>query len=95
MLDNLNMLQHNTIEINEDKSAARAMGNDSRPKRQTRHVYIKHFPLLDWISTDQLIPSTISTHNNPVDRLTKFIGPQLFAHYCVTLIGKREQTYFS
>ena len=93
LLTDLGIDQTTAITLYEDNAAAVAMANASRPTRRTRHMDIKHFALLDWVSTDQLILSSISTHDNPADGLTKSLGPQLFSRHAATLLGKRQPSY--
>ena len=93
MLHDLGIAQTDATTLYEDNAAAVAMANASRPTRRTRHMDIKHFALLDWVSTDQLILSAISTHDNPADGLTKSLGPQLFARHTATLLGKHQPSY--
>ena len=93
MLQDLDIPQISATEIHEDNEAAIAMANASRPTRRTRHMDIKHFALLDWVATDQMILSAISTHDNPADGLTKSLGPRLFARHSTTLLGKRKPSY--
>ena len=77
----------------EDNAAAIAMANAQRPTRRTRHLDIKHFALLDWTETDQVILSSISTHDNPANGMTKALGPQLFSRHSTTILGKRKPAY--
>ena len=93
MLDDLGITQANATPLYEDNDAAIAMANASRPTRRTRHMDIKHFALMDWVATDQLILMSISTHDNPADGLTKSLGPHLFARHSTTLLGKRKPAY--
>ena len=95
MLQDLGISQDSATPLYEDNRAAIAMANAQRPTRRTRHMDIKHFALLDWVSTDQLILSSISTHDNPADGMTKSLGPQLFARHSSTLLGKRKPSYCS
>ena len=93
MLNDLNISQESATTIYEDNAAATAMANASRPTRRTRHMDIKHFALLDWVATDQMILSAISTHDNPADSLTKSLGPQLFSRHTTTILGKQQPSY--
>ena len=93
LLDQLGLEQVSATKLFEDNAAAIAMANAQRPTRRTRHVDIKHFALLDWVETDQLILSAISTHDNPADGMTKALGPQLFVRHAATLLGKRKPSY--
>ena len=53
-----------------------------QPTRQTRHMDIKHFSLLDWVEHDLIILQTISTTDNAADAMTKFLPKQVFyRHY--------------
>ena len=93
ILNDLGINQNDATPLYEDNAAAIAMANASRPTRRTRHMEIKHFALLDWVATDQLILMAISTHDNPADGLTKSLGPHLFARHSTTMLGKRKPSY--
>ena len=93
ILTQLGLEPHNATKLYEDNDAAIAMANAQRPTRRTRHLDIKHFALLDWTETDQIILSSISTHDNPADGMTKALGPQLFSRHSATLLGKRKPDY--
>ena len=93
LLDDLGIHQNAATPLHEDNNAAIAMANASRPTRRTRHIDIKHFALMDWVATDQLVLMSISTHDNPADGLTKSLGPHLFQRHCATLLGKRKPSY--
>ena len=93
LLNDLSITQTDATVLYEDNAAAIAMANASRPTRRTRHMEIKHFALLDWVATDQMLLSAISTHDNPADGLTKSLGPYLFARHTATLLGKRQPSY--
>ena len=95
LLNDLNITQPDATVLYEDNAAAIAMANASRPTRRTRHMEIKHFALLDWVATDQMLLSAISTHDNPADGLTKSLGPYLFARHTATLLGKRQPSYYN
>ena len=93
MLDDFGIPQNSATQIHEDNDADIAMANSQRPTCRTRHMEIRHFALIDWVETDQIILSHISTHDNPADELTKALGPQLFSRHCATLLGKRKPPY--
>ena len=93
MLNNLGIHQDTATPLFEDNEDAIAMANASRPTRRTRHMDIKHFALMDWVATDQLVLMSISTHDNPADGLTKSLGPHLFRRHSATLLGKRKPIY--
>jgi len=90
ILNDLGIMQDSATKVHGDNDAAITMANSQRPTRQTRHMDIRHFALLDWIETDQIILSHTSTRDNPAARLTKALRPQLLSRHCVTLLGKKE-----
>ena len=58
-----------------------------------RNMDIKYFVLLHEVATGQVIPSAISTHNDPADGLTKSLTPQLFSRHTATLLDKDQSSY--
>jgi hypothetical protein len=95
ILNDIGMTQHVPTQMFADNQACISMANARQPTRRTRHLDIKYFALLDWVETDQLIMSHISTSDNPSDLLTKSLGTQFFARHSATLLGKRVPTYFT
>lgn len=93
LLDSLNCTQFSATKLYEDNNAAIAMANSSKPTRRTRHVELRHFTLLDWTETDQVLLFCIATADNPADALTKALGPQSFTRHSCTLLGKRKPAY--
>ena len=95
MLNDLGIPQDSATPLYEDNRATIAMANAQRLTRRTMHMDIEYFALLDWVSTDQPILSSISTHDTPADGMTKSLGPNLFARHSCTLLGKRQSSYCS
>ena len=93
VLNDIGMTQHAPTQIFADNQACISMANARQPTQRTIHLDIKYFALLDWVETDQLIMSHISTSDNPSDLLTKSLSTQLFACHSATLLGKRVPTY--
>ena len=93
MLNDLYIHQDIATPLFEDNNAAIAIANASRPTRCTRHMDIKHFSLMDWVSTYQLFLMSISTHDNPADGFTRSLGLHLFRRHSDTLLGKRKPIY--
>ena len=93
ILSQLGLEPNNATQLYKDNAAAIAMANAKRPTRRTQHLDMKHFALLDWAETDQIILSAISTHNNPADGMTKALGSQLFSRHSATLLGKHKPNY--
>jgi len=77
LLQALSITQIDDTKLYEDNTAAVAIAK-AKATRPTRHMDIKNFYRLDSVSSDQLILSAISTHDNPADGLTKSFGSQLF-----------------
>ena len=59
ILEDLGLHQHNATKIFEDNAAAIEMANAQRPTRRTKHMELKHFALLQWCETDQIIFTVI------------------------------------
>jgi hypothetical protein len=89
LLEDMYIPQHHATFLYEDNNGALLMPNAQQPTRQTRHMDIKHFFLLDWVQQDLLLLKEISTSDNAADHLTKLLGPQLFNRHVNTIMGKR------
>ena len=66
--------KHATI-LYKATAATVAMVNSSKLTRRIHRINLRHFILLDWTKSDQIIISTISTNDNPVSGLTKALDP--------------------
>ena len=86
-MNDLGIEQPDATPLYEYNASAIAMAIASR---QTLHMNLKHFSLLDWVASGQLILMTISTHDNPAEGLNKSLGPHLFAQHSTTMLGKRK-----
>jgi hypothetical protein len=64
-----------------------------QPNKQTRHIDIKHFAVLDWVKQDLLILKAISTHDNAAETMTKTLTKQLFYHHYDTYMRIRIPDY--
>ena len=93
VLTQLGLQPSDATPLYEDNAAAIAMANAQRPTRRTRHLDIRYFALMDWIERDELILTSISTHDNPADGLTKALQPVLFNRHVTSLLGKRKPQY--
>ena len=93
MINNLDIHQDEATTLYEDNTAATSMAKTSRPTTRTGHMEIKNVALLNWVATDQMILSSISTSDNPADGLTKYLVPHLFVRHTTTLLGKRQPAY--
>ena len=93
ILNDIGIHQTHPTPLYADNEACISMANAKQPTRRTRHLDIKYFALLNWIETDQIIMTHISTSDNPADALTKTLGTQLFSRHSATLLGKRIPSY--
>ena len=66
------------------------MSQSQKPTKDTMHVDMRYFAVLDWVEQDLLCIKKISTHNNSADVLTKSLGCTLFYRHVETLLGKRR-----
>jgi len=89
ILDELGLYQDSATITYEDNAATIEMENTQQKTRQTRHVDIKYFALLQWCETDQIILSAIFTPDTAVDVITKPLATTLFNRHRNTLLGNR------
>jgi len=80
-LEDIGVEQEYAMVLFEDNNGALLMANSQQPTKRTRHIYIKHFAILDWVEQDLLILHTISTHDNTADAMTKPLTKTLFHHH--------------
>lgn len=92
LLDDLGIPQTQATIIYEDNKGALMMAIAQQPTRQTRHLDIIHFILLDWVERDLIILKTISTSDNAADAFTKLLSKQLFYRHFDTFMGRRLRT---
>jgi len=86
--------RHATI-IYEDNAAAIEMANAQLPTRRTKHIELKHFALLQWCETDQIILTAISTSNNSTNGLTKPLAKVLFGRHRAAPLGHQPPSYIT
>jgi len=89
LLDDLGIPQTQATIIYEDNKGALMMANAQQPMRQTRHLDIKHYALLDQVERDLIILKAISTNDNVADAFTKPLSKQLFYRHFDTFMGRR------
>ena len=93
ILNELGMSQHNATSIYEDNKGCLHMTQNKKPTKNTRHVDLRHFAVVDWVSQDLLLIKKISKHDNISDTLTKSLGKTLFHRNTDTIMGNRRPTY--
>lgn len=93
ILDELGMSQHLATAVYEDNKGCLHMTQNQKPTKNTRHVDLRHFAVVDWVTQDLLTVKKISTHDNSSDTLTKSLGRTLFYRHTDTIMGNRRPTY--
>lgn len=79
--------------IYEDNQGALHMANAQAPTRRTRHVEIRHFALLQWVETKQVLLAPIGTDANHSDAMTKALGRTKFHQHADVYMGRLPPTY--
>ena len=69
------------------------MMNAQQPTRRMRHVDIRHFAVMQWVSEDYLIYNEVQTAHNPSDSLTKQTGRIKFHEQMDVIMGRRVPRY--
>jgi hypothetical protein len=88
VLDELGHTQHCATIIFEDSLAAVLISQASHPIRQTRHIDIREFALLDWNNRDLISLESIDTSQNTSDMLTKQCPKVLYYRHYDIASGK-------
>ena len=95
ILDELGISQHEATAIYEDNKGCLHMTQNQKPTKNTRHVDLRHFAVVDWVAQDLLNVKKISTKDNSSDTLTKSLGKTLFYRHTDTILGYRRPDYRS
>ena len=93
ILNELGLSQHSATSVYEDNKGCLHMTQNQKPTKNTRHVDLRHFAVVDWVSQDLLTIKKISTYDNSSDTLTKSLGRTLFYRHTDTIMGNRRPTY--
>ena len=94
LLQELNIPQEDATVIYEDNRGALMMVAAGQPTKNSRHIDIKHYAILDWTERDLVALHSISTHDNASDGMTKPLAKQLFHRHSDTYMGRRAPKYF-
>jgi hypothetical protein len=78
ILNKINIPQDAATILFIDNNGALMMGNAQQPTRQTWHLDLKKFAILDWIQRDLMVMQCIATADNCSDGLTKQTGKSYF-----------------
>ena len=79
ILDEIDILKDKATTPYRDNNGALLMANTQQPTRQTCHMDIKHFALLDWVERELIVMKHINTSDNYADSMAKSLDCQL--HY--------------
>ena len=93
ILNDLDMPQHTATSVYEDNKGCLHMTQNQKPTKNTRHVDLRHFAVVDWVAQDLLTVKKISTSDNSSDTLTKSLSKTLFHRHTDTIMGNRRPTY--
>ena len=94
LLHDLDIPQDEATVIYEDNRGALLMVEAQQPTKNSRHIDIKHYAILDWTERDMITLQGISTHDNASDSMTKPLARQLFYRHFDTYMGRRAPQYF-
>ena len=93
ILNELGLSQHTATSVYEDNKGCLHMAQNQKPTKNTRHLDLRHFAVVDWVSQDLLTVKKISTNDNSSDTLTKSLGRTLFYRHADTIMGNCRPTY--
>jgi hypothetical protein len=94
LINELDIPQDETTIIYEDNCGALLMVEAQQPTKNSRHIDIKHYAILDWVERDLITLHGITTHDNASDAMTKPLPKQLFYRHFDTYMGRRAPQYF-
>ena len=66
---------------------------NQKPTKNTMHVDLRHFAVVDWVAQDLILVTKISTHDRSSDTLTKSLGKILFHRHTDIIMGNRCPTF--
>jgi hypothetical protein len=93
ILDELDIPQKFATVLYEDNRGALLMASAAQPTKQSRHIEIRHYALLDWVERDLVSLEDVASGLNSSDILTKQTGPLLFARHVDNLSGRLPPPY--
>jgi hypothetical protein len=94
LLHDLDIPQHEATIIYEDNRGALMMVEAQQPTKNSRHIDIKYYAILNWVEQDLVTLHDISTHDNASDSMTKPLAKQLFFRHFDSYMGRRAPQYF-
>jgi dUTP pyrophosphatase len=95
ILDEIHVPQEAATNLYIDNNGALLMGNAQQPTRNTRHMELKKFALIDWIQQDLILLQRVTSANNYSDPCTKPLGRTLYYKHFDYIMGRIRPTYAS
>ena len=93
ILEVLGLNQHDATVVYEDNKECLHMTQHQKSTKNTRHVDLCQFAVVDWVEQDLLEIRKINTKDNSSDTLTKSLSKILFYRHTDTLLGHRCPSY--
>ena len=93
ILDEINIPQEAATNLFIDNNSALLMGNAQQPTRNTHHMELKKFVLVDWIEKDLILLQRIKSKNNYSDPCTKPLGRTLYYKHFDNVMGRIRPRY--
>ena len=93
ILDELGIEQRYATIIFEDNRGARMMCEAGQPTRNSRHIDIRHYVVLDWVERDLVTFTDVPSNLNAADNLTKQTARILFHRHNDILTGRHPPFY--
>ena len=79
----------------EDNCGALLMAHAGQPTKQSRHIDIHHYALIDWVECDLIALEDVASGPNAADAVTKQTGDILFARHVDNITGCFPPPYIS
>ena len=93
ILDELHVPQTYATVIYEDNRGALLMASAAQPTKQSRHIDIREYAILDWVERDLITLEDVASGLNTSDVVTKQTGGILFARHVDNLTGRLPPPY--
>jgi hypothetical protein len=79
--------------IQVDNRGARQLTNAQQPTRQTRHIDMRDFCILQWTKEELILYTDVPSANNVSDSLSKPTGRIKFYEHMDILMGRQKPAY--
>jgi hypothetical protein len=93
ILDELHVPQTYATVIYEDNRGALLMASAAIPTKQSRHIDIREYAILDWVERDLITLEDVASGLNTSDVVTKQTGGILFTRHVNNLTGRLPPEY--